>query len=222
MFNKPIGYREKSFKEFWKSERLPLLLTLPLILALMFSGFFIISYFQKGLQNLIAGLFFLIFAISSYFLYYNLVYESYRLGHQVYKSINSQYIEILEDIRISVSNWNGTPSNLNTSWSKAVISKGFLNIPNYDIEKGDIILTDSSIILMGIPYRFTNLKYVAPIEISKNRKYYSKAENTAILKSWKIIDDKTLLVIDDPLYKKDIKLMIGKGDEKLKLWLTRV
>jgi len=53
MTDKPDGYRNKTLIEFWKSERLPFLFVIPVVIGLGASGFLIISSFQKGLAYLI-------------------------------------------------------------------------------------------------------------------------------------------------------------------------
>jgi len=84
------------------------------------------------------------------------MYGLYRKGHLLYSSIKG-YKKILTGIKI----YNGNVDQKFVGYGK-LLDKG-LSLPIYDFNKADIILTDYSMILLGVPSGLTNMKYLAPI-----------------------------------------------------------
>jgi hypothetical protein len=207
------GYRNKTSIEFWKSERLPFLLALPVVIGLLVSGFLIISSFQRGLANLIGGLFFLGFISIGYIVYFTSMYRLYRKGHLVYSSIKGDK-RILTDIKI----YNGNVDPKFVGYGK-LLDKG-LSLPIYDFNKADIILTNYSVILLGVPSGLTNIKYLAPIELIFNNKWTDYSSNRAKIIDYEDNSDRVILHVNDDNYKKTIKINIKSETEIVKQWLT--
>lgn len=214
MTDKPYGYRNKTLIDFWKSERLPFLFAFPVVIGLGVSGFLIISSFQKGLANLIGGLFFLGFISIGYIVYFSSMYGLYRKGHLLYSSIKG-YKKILTGVKI----YNGNVDPKFVGYGK-LLDKG-LSLPIYDFNKADIILTDYSMILLGVPSGLTNVKYLAPIELIFNDKWTDYSSNRAMIIDYENNSDRVVLHINDDNYKKTIKINIKSETEIIKQWLTR-
>jgi len=209
----PDGYRNKTSMEFWKSERLPFLLAIPFFFGFGVSGFLIISSFQKGPGNLIGGLFFLGCVSTGYILCFSSMYRIYRKGHLMFSSIKGNK-RILTDIKI----YNGNADPKFAGYGK-LLDKG-LSLPIYEFDKADIILTDYSMILLGIPGGLTTIKYLAPIELVFNDLLTDYSSKRAKIIDYEDNSDRVILHVNDDNYKKTIKINIKSETEIIKQWLT--
>lgn len=124
--NESVEYRDKTFLQFWKTERFPFLLTLPFIFGLGTSIFLIIQSFQTDIADLVGGSFFLAFTLIGYSLYYSSTYNVYRKGHLIYSAITEGNKQILKEVKL----YNG---NVVQKFPKVttVMEKG-VSFPFYD------------------------------------------------------------------------------------------
>lgn len=214
MTDKSRGYRDITLIKFWKSERLPLLFALPVVIGFGLSCFLIISSFQNGFGNLIGGLFFLGVISSVYMIFFYSMYGLHRKGYLIYSSINGDK-QILTDIKI----YNGNVYVKYVGYRK-LLEKG-LALPIYDFNKADIILTRYSMILLGVSSGFTNMKYLAPIELIFNNECTDYSSNRANIIKYENNSDRVILHVNDDNYKKTIKINIKSDTEIIKQWLTK-
>ncbi len=182
MLENSDDYRNKSFIEFWKSERSPFLFISSILIGLGLSIFLIIHSFLNEV-NLTGGLFFLGFVLIAYLFYFHIMYGLYRNGYLIYTSIKCNK-QVLPNVKI----YNGNV-DMKFLGFQIILDKG-ASFPSYDFNKADIILTDYSIILLGTPASFTNFLYLAPIELTFGKKRTNYAQNQA-----KIIVKKQLRLI---------------------------
>jgi len=214
MTERSNGYRDKTFYQFWKTERLPFLLTLPLIFGIGICSFLIISSFNKGFANLVGGLFFLGFISAGYMIYYKSMYSLYQKGFLIYTAIDSENKQVIKNAKI----YNGNVSSKFIGIGK-VLDKG-LSLPIYEFNKADIILTDYSLILLGVPLGHTNIKYLAPIELIFKDKGTDFSANRAKIIKVENNPDRVIFHVNDDKYKKTIKINIKSDIEIVKQWLT--
>lgn len=207
-----IDYRNKTFIGFWRSERLPFLIAFPMIIGLSFSVFMSLRAIQKGLPNLIIGFYILGFILIGYVIYYYSMYEIYKKGYLIHKAIKRKHI-ILTDVKIY--NGNVHPKLLK---SKEVLDKG-LSFPFYDFNKADIILTDYSLILLGVTNSLNNMKYFAPNELMFNDEFTPFLTNRANIINIEINDDRIILYVNDDYFKKTIKINIKSEIDTIKQWM---
>ena len=162
---------------------------------------------------MIGGLFFLGFISAGYLIYFSSMYGLYKKGHLIYSAIKGEK-KILTDIKI----YNGNIDSKFVGVGK-VLDKG-LSLPIYDFDKADLILTDYSIILLGFPSGFTNIKYFAPIELTFKDKWTDFSSNRAKIFKHEDNSDRVILHVNDDNYKKPIKVNLKSETEIIKQWLT--
>jgi len=212
MADKPTGYRAQSFIRFWKSERLPFLFVLPVVIGLGVGVILLISSFYKGFPNLIGGFFSLGVISAGYIFYFNSMYRLYRKGHKVYSAIKGEK-KILTDVKV----YNGNVDMKFVGYGK-LLDKG-LSSPFYDFYTADVILTNYSLILIGISSGFTNFKYLAPIELIFQDQWTDYSTNRAEIHHYETNSDRVTFHINDDNYKKTIKINIESEVETIKQWL---
>lgn len=94
-------------------------------------------------------------------MYYGFKYEDFRKGFLIFSSIKSETKEILQDIRIY--NGNVFPKFKNNYWlNRNRYYEG------YEFNKADIILTDYSIVFLGMVPLWSGSTYKATIELIYN------------------------------------------------------
>ncbi len=212
MLEQAEKYRDKTFFQFWKSERLPFLMVPPILFAVVVGSGILINYFQQGKGDWGAAVFLLGTVLIGYIIYYYVMYRAYRKGHFAYHAIDGNK-HVLRDIKLSSSN-----ANTMCLKKQKLLDKG-LDVPIYEFTKADIILTDYSIILLGKPYSFTNIKYVSPLELMLNHQYTPSVTNRAKIVKYENKPNRVILYVNVNSYKKTIKMYIKSNTDIIQQWL---
>ncbi len=205
-------YRDKTFFQFWKSERLPFLMALPILFAVVMGSGILINYFQQGKGDRGAAVFLLGAASIIYLVYYYVMYRFYRRGRLAYDAIDGNK-HVLRDVKLSSSN-----ANTMCLKKQKLLDKG-LDVPIYEFTKADIVLTDYSIIVLGKPYSFTNIKYVSPLELMLGHQYTPSVTHHAKIVKYETRPNRVILYLNDNNYKKTIKMYIKSNTDMIQQWL---
>jgi len=200
-------YRDETFKEFWKSER-SLYMFLPFLIAgLVAIGTCITQVLKNNILFTFftfAGFLFLAFIALAYLAFYFLMYHFYKKGYTISTAINGTK-NILNDVKV----YNGNIAPV----------FGSLSFVSYDFDKADIILTEYSLIILGITKGFRNLKYAEPIELMLDDRCTENSYYLAKIVKHEIKSDRVILHIKDSNYKQIIKVNIKSEIEVVKNWL---
>lgn len=178
----------------------------------------LLSYFtsyETNPKGFWGSVIFLSFGGGLMFLFISgITFTIYSKGNATYEVLkkNSLNTFILKDIDVSISNFN-----LYSSYNKSP-SALFTNTI-YDFKKTDLIISDSSIILLGRANSTGNMAYAVPVEITNRIK--KTGLHFASIQSWQKKVDKLIIEISDHNYKKPIKIIFKSNIDEIENWCLR-
>jgi hypothetical protein len=149
--------------------------------------------------------------LSIYALFGALNFIVYKRGKDLVIEIEEDIIEIIENQKVTVHNYNKFHFQISLST--------FIFNTDYNFDKADILLTDNSMILLGYGIPIGLMEgYANPIEILFHGN--PRIPNYAKLIDKPIIEQTNIeLKIEDRYYEKNLTIKIN-SNEKLRQWLT--
>ena len=157
---------------------------------------------------LIFGL--LVLTIQTAFIYWT-IYKIYSLGRKAFLELNNENLIIISDSKVYIKGVD--------LFSK----KSFLDItfrkPIYDFNQAEILLSETSLILLGRGSHFGATQFAAPVEIAISKAKTSIAQ--AKITNW--ADNLGILTIEikDEYYTRSIKIEFKNHEEEIKSWLMQ-
>lgn len=199
------NFRQETFLQFIKKTKLPIFYSW--FLNFGFIVIVVIYYFQIR-ENLGNSkyfgflIIFILFVCIKIFLHFT-NYRNYRLDKKTFDRLIGAKTILVQDLDIYIKEFDLLDKIKKKS-----------SVPIYDFEKADIIITESSLILLGESSNYGGKSYALPVEI-----YFSKCVtslNDAKILSWSEYESKLEIIINDAVYKNPIKIQFKSNFEQIK------
>lgn len=206
------SYRNESFWQFVRIKKMPFLFRIVPMTGLSFAVFFIIeALYKKSADNLPLIIFILTSLTLQSLLFFNIAYSIYISGRNVFIQIENKIRSLSQNISVTIIGYN--PYQEKPSFS-------FQRKTRYEFNKADIIITENSLIVLGVGKSAKNASYAYPVEICRDIRERSAIASLATLKDWQESKGYIEIIIQDILYKRPIKIIFKEETDKLKDWLT--
>ncbi len=204
------NFRNQSFLEFLRNQGFPAGMWLMLFFGLLLiSG--VVALDMNHDRFPISGIILLTAMIGVYLFLNSSSYAMYKQGRKTFDYQEFTSADIIENVGIYIKNFDllGMKKKFPPDMSKTI----------YEFDRADILLKKNALFLLGKGETLVGKGYAAPVELvlSGEPVYpnHAKIVSTQIL-----TDGKLDLLIKDPNYNDNIKVVV-ESNEEVKLWLTK-
>ena len=143
--------------------------------------------------------------------FYSTTFKMYSYGRKAYTDLKNKNATILNDVGVLIKGFD------------LMSKKSFFNIdisrPVYQFDKADVIISDTSLILLGKMKQFGSISYASPVEIVTAEKLTTIS--SANLLHWTELKGRIVIDIKDEFYEKPFKIEFKDHTDQIKLWLTK-
>ncbi|HSI90149.1 MAG TPA: hypothetical protein VK927_03485 [Adhaeribacter sp.] len=202
-------FREKTFIDFIKEQGLPAVFWIMFVFcAILAAGVAVLELnqgrFPSGAIFLLCGPVGLILFFNSY------AFAIYKKGEKLFNSEAYRSAIPVEHVKVNIKNFD-------LMERKDFIP--FVSKTIYDFDEADILLNDKAIMLLGKGNFIFGKTYVAPVELTLGNKW-SYLNHARIKAIGQLPDGSPELLIQDPNYKNEIKIVLENRDE-IKQWVAQ-
>ena len=202
-------YRPESVFAFWFGKNAPLgVQKLFAVVSVMAAGFVFITLttpldFKLWPSAVTSAVFALLYAISG-----AQYHHMYVLGRNVWDGLGEKPKKLSLNVSVYVIDFDIFSTS---SWNAR------LSTPIYSFDEADLILTSSSVIVLGRNRKWPG-GWVAPVEITKNEPPQSHAHQAKCLR-WDYHGEYPQIHIADPHYGKEFRLIFTSNGKEMEQWL---
>jgi len=142
---------------------------------------------------------------------YGMNYKMYSAGGQAIRDLKDSKKIVLREIRVYIKGFD--------VFNQTKMIPPNINKTIYDFNNSDIVLTEKSMILMGKGFGLGFVGYAYPVELIVDQGMTSLPKAKII--QWSERSSRIEIQIDDPNYKKIIKIEIKNEIDQIKQWLKK-
>lgn len=170
-----------------------------------------LSLFEKNQGQFWVGSLFLtiIFSIQT-FMVFGIPYRIYKSGKRAVDNLIGGNKILLSDVEVYVKSFE--------LFSQRPVAFSSITKTIYNFDVADLLLADSSLILLGKTKFMGSLLFAAPVEMTNGKS--KTGLPIASVNNWRELNGRIEIQISDSNYKEIIKIEFKNEIEKLKNWLT--
>lgn len=208
-----MNYRSKSFIEFVRKTKMPFYFGW--MFNIWFVGYLILQFFTSYNDNMNdfwdeSTIIIIMMLLGGKLFIYGVPYYIYKVGNHAFNDIKCESKEILKDVKIYIKGFD--------LFKQKKFFPPSLSKTLYSFNLTDLIISDESIILLGKDKSMGTTMYAYPVEITNSRGQTRLVK--VKLNSWKEINGKVEIELNDPNYKNLFRIEFKEEIDKLKQWLT--
>jgi hypothetical protein len=207
-----MNYRNETFSQFLRKKKLPQFYSRSTnFMAIVMVIIVIIATHKIGIGvTIFFSLFFLTFLTIVKLVMYSNSYGLYKKGREIFDCFDENDRILLEKVNVFIKRFDKYSIKSRSS----LMGGAFL----WDFNYADLIIVDTSLILIGYNDYFGGNQYFKPVEISPGDSKSGLPQKK--LTALEFRKGKYELELEDPFYNRNIILEIDDESEGLKQWLT--